>query len=768
MKTLIELSKKIFETPCLLHRFDADGNLPEMINKVIVNQDGNPIIENGKETTEPTPINGCSYNFNRDIDALCFKNALARFVRTGAKEDAFDVFFCYAQIFNIFGGYKRGINSLLQLLYDYEANSATLLKKHRDHYSHSVYVFALGLSIFMGNKNMRTAFTKRYGAEHAEYSFLQYWGLAALFHDIGYPYEISYLQVKEYGKKTEADEKKRLNMSYGNLDGYITLTPSEIAKCGEFLPQGKSDINSLFIAAFLDDFGNIAHNREESAAILESKIRRQVENSDNPKDHGYYSAVMLLKELLKSDGFVLTRPILDAIMAIFLHNFYRFTYKEAAKENGKTYEHMHLMQQPLAYLLSLCDEIQCWDRIPYGEKSKTQELAWDIDLFVNDKTIKVIYYFDKGNDKDSVEKIQSLATNIKNESIDWAELATLDISHKFKTRDKKVYDYFSDNRFIDLCKLAEAINTSYESDCKAAKITDYMKGKFDELTLEYQLSNIAQAKNYVRHLENIHCFFSDKAYDYPIVQEFSEDELMLLAVNEHIRWVNEKVEMGWSYGTDYKNRVEREQKRINKDIVPYDELSGPEKYKDLAPINNMIKLLGAHGIKIYRMQTDKKEYILGCTGHINLSRIKNFNEEKVRGEIRAYLRKLQDNYNLKLLSGFADGADLLFAEEAFNCGLEVIAVLPYNWDLFMKEHADNGKKFMQLLGQVREVVIKPHVLSKYFNVSRYIVNECDELLALWDGVELPLKDKQGNDIHVGGTYDTIVATHAQNKPVKLF
>lgn len=768
MITLFDLSKKIFETDGLLHRFDAIGDQTEMIQRVILDENGNPVMENGMEKTERKPLNGCTYNFNRTIDALCFKNALLRFVRTGAKEDAFDVFFCYAQIFKPFGGYKHGIDSLLQLLYDHEANSATLLKKHRDHYSHSVYVFALGLSIFMGNKNMRTAFTRRYGIDRAEYNFLKYWGIAALFHDIGYPYEISFLQVQEYGKKTEKEAKKRLKMGYGNLDAYVSLTQDEVAKCGNFMPQGKADINSLLIAAFLDTFGNITSDRDESAAILHAKIRQQVKCPDKPKDHGYFSAVLLLKELLKQDDFTMTQPILDAIMAIFLHNFYRFTYRETAGENGKHYEQMHLRQQPLAYLLSLCDELQCWDRIPYGQNSKAQELAWDIDLFVNDEEIKAEYYFDKGTDAGSIEKIEKLATDIKSTSVDWEELAALTVTHGLKARDKKVYDYFSDNRFIDLCKLAEAINISYNSDCKAAKITDYMKGKFDELTLEYQLSNIAQAKHYVRHLEKIHCFFSDRPYDYPVVQAFTEEELATLAVDEHIRWVNEKVEMGWSYGTDYKDRAEREQKRINKDIVPYDELACSEQYKDRTPINNMVKHLAAHGIKIYRMQTEKKKYVLGCTGHIDLSRIKNFDEENVRREIRKYLRKLQETYEIKLLSGFADGADLLFAEEALKCGSEVVAVLPYNWDRFMEEHADGGKKFMQLLGQVRKVEIKPHVLTTYLNVSRTIVNECDELLALWDGVKLPLKDEAGNDINAGGTYDTISAAHARNKPVKLF
>lgn len=41
-----------------------------------------------------------------------------------------------------------------------------------------------------------------------------------------------------------------------------------------------------------------------------------------------------------------------------------------------------------------------------------------------------------------------------------------------------------------------------------------------------------------------------------------------------------------------------------------------------------------------------------------------------------------------LYSGFADGADFLFAEEALKCGIDVIAVLPYSWKSFMKEHLE--------------------------------------------------------------------------------
>lgn len=752
MKTLIELSRTILKDG-LLHTEDGDTIELSRHKK---DKDGNPL-----------PVNGCTYNFNRDIDTRCFRNALARFVRTGAKEDAFDVFFCYAEIFRPFGGYKQGIDSLLQLLYDHEANSASLLTKHRDHYSHSVYVFALGLALYNGNKKLREAFAARYGSEHAEKTFLHYWGMTALFHDIGYPYEISFLQVLEYGKKTEKSLGRRLRMRYHNLGGFTALTPAERKRCGGLLPKGGKDINDLLVAAFLDTFDSVTGDGKQDNAFLKSLIEERIEEAEEYMDHAYFSAVLLLKRLLAQKDFMLDRPTLDAVLAIFLHNsFYKISYKGKVK-NIKPYEQIHLSDSPLAYLLMFCDELQCWDRVPYGENSKKQELAWDMDLSVSDDKITALYYFETGKDKKSVGKIDTLAADIKKKVIDWSEMAEFSASHEIKVKDKKVYDYFSDSKFIDLCRIAEAINSSYMQNCRRAGITDYMKNAFDSLTLEYKLSNIAQAKYYVRHLENINCFFSDRQLDYPVVKAFTEEEVAKLAVDEHIRWVNEKVEMGWKYGTGYK-RAEREPLRIHKDIVPYEELVSAERSKDTAPINNMITLLGAYGIRIYRMNTQKEELVLGCTGHIDLNRIDGFDEEQVRGEIRSYLRRLQERYSLTLLSGFAQGADLLFAEEALKCGVSVIAVLPCIWDEFRREHSDGGERFMQLLGQVKEVVIKPHVLTRYYNVSRYIVKHCDELLVLWDGKVLPLQDENGNDIHIGGTYDTMTAAVAAGKNVKLF
>src|SRR5690606_21709673 len=102
-------------------------------------------------------------------------------------------------------------------------------------------------------------------------------------------------------------------------------------------------------------------------------------------------------------------------------------------------------------------------------------------------------------------------------------------------------------------------------------------------------------------------------------ESFDEKELQLLAREEHIRWVREKLDMGWVYGTEYNNRVERENKRIHRDIIPYDALNSH--LKDIQPIKNMIKILNekANGVHNYRLLKTKQKKTIGFTGHRNIA-----------------------------------------------------------------------------------------------------------------------------------------------------
>ena len=153
------------------------------------------------------------YNMQMDADRLSLERALGVFIDSGVSEDAYMVYYCFLEMF--LGCYGRS-KKMVELLSEYEANGSSLLLKHRDHYSHSVYVFALGLAIYETNAAFRREFKRFYGFDADEGNrpqrrsaanlFLEFWGLTSLFHDIGYPFELPYEQVLSY---FEVDRQER-------------------------------------------------------------------------------------------------------------------------------------------------------------------------------------------------------------------------------------------------------------------------------------------------------------------------------------------------------------------------------------------------------------------------------------------------------------------------------------------------------------------------------------------------------------------------------
>ena len=135
------------------------------------------------------------YNFEKDIDRRCLEVAIHRFMESGMAKDAFDVYFCYIEMF--IGSYGK-TKKMIEMLSEFEANASSLLMKHRDHYSHSVYVFIIGLAFYYESETFRFSYQNAYkelmekdGFDSGEPNeraahFLKYWGLSSLFHDIGY------------------------------------------------------------------------------------------------------------------------------------------------------------------------------------------------------------------------------------------------------------------------------------------------------------------------------------------------------------------------------------------------------------------------------------------------------------------------------------------------------------------------------------------------------------------------------------------------------
>lgn len=724
--------------------------------------------------------NGCSYNFNRTTDVRCFKAAISRALGVGTRELAFDVYFSFAEIFKIFDCSYDRIDVLLETLMEYEENSGRLVDRHRDHYMHSVYVFALGLVFYQNNKKYRNTYKSHYryiSEKEAKAAFLYDWGMCSLFHDIGYPFEMTHQQIIEYTDKLgficlddkEKDKTRRFRPDFGinNPEEFAEIVDN-IEKVFAFLPpQGEKNINDILAY-------DIANKLNINYIFIKDLLANRIRKAKYRMDHAYFSAVILFKTLLhnSSESFRMTKHHIDICSAILLHNnLFKYEIREKLEEEGEKYKLLRMNQHPLAFLLMLCDELQCWDRTAYGKMSRTEVLPFDFILRVNDSSVGIKYRFCK---EEVIEKENrkenrlynsivsgSFGKKITENILDYTEMAFFIFETEVKDKPKKPEVYLSASKYSSLFHFAMAINESYLKNCEDNNL-EGMKRDFLDLTLEYKLSNIAQARSYAKKLDKINCFFSDVELDYERIECFGEEELQLLAREEHIRWVREKLNMGWSYGTEYENRIERESKRIHRDIIPYDALDNYQ--KDIQPIKNMIKILNekANGVHIYRLFKTKQNKTIGFTGHRNIA-----NTSRVYWAILNELTELKRKFNLQAICMFAKGSDVLFAKAAYEIGIPVKAVIPKPLNKYIQEDflLEERAGTMALLAQTTNCVTVMNNKSAYKDAGRQLIKESDILLCLWDGIKMPFKDTNENPINQGGTYYNICYAQNQKKDI---
>lgn len=576
--------------------------------------------------------------YEQDTNRLCLERAIHRFMQSGTKEDAFDIYYCYCEIFAPFGRGYEATRILLETLSEHEGNSSSLLMSHRDHYSHSVYVFLLGIAVYKGNQQIREAYNRRFGFQEdcakACCRFLKDWGLTALFHDIGYPFEIAHQQVKtfayhlagkEIGKKDTPGECPPPFVSYGKMDLF-----TKVIEANRYL-----DLNDIFARELEKRFGRkLQISYSQFYEILEKRASHSVLYMD----HAFFSALLILKRLLSvkdEEGqyprldFASKEPVkeLDPIIAILLHNsLFRFEFGViGAYKTGDLSKRMSLKEeQPLSYLLMLCDELQCWDRTAYGQNTRQQISPFGFDLENVDGEIRAVYLYDEQYKKKAERSGAYLKMNPnaagKTKFVeDIAEFVCLDdigglhVETKFVKKEKVLKQYVSESNYLNLYDFALSLNGRYIGKIdfksidelegeKLEEVQTLLEKEFEKLTLEYKLSNLAQAKEFASHLDKIGCFYSSRAMDYEVIEDFTEEEKHQIAVLEHERWMNEKLDMGWTYGTDYTNKEERERKRIHRDIVPFEELDYEAVRKDFEPMRLLIKLLNLYdGLRIYRL-----------------------------------------------------------------------------------------------------------------------------------------------------------------------
>ena len=614
------------------------------------------------------------YNMQMDTDRLCLERELENFIDSGTAEDAYTVYYCFLEMF--VGKYGAS-HSMIELLSEFESNASSLLMKHRDHYSHSVYVFTLGLAIYDTNEEYRAIFREFYKdqigfkddeteeskAARTACFFLEYWGLASLFHDIGYPFEIPFEQVMAY---FEVDKKDRgpgtIYLAYHDVGALTKLSDEAKKRFKDIYDVDFESTDELLAFDITNKLGKTyGFDYDYMLEKLKSKPCEPQKNNYF-MDHAYFSSARLCGELFETIGKdrgtdKISKAHVDVLSAIMLHNsLFKFAISFYFKPDGVRKPELKAELHPLAYMLMICDELQCWDRTAYGRNSRKELHPMAASFDFSGGSIDAFYFYDA----EEIRKID----DFRKEHNKWARKAkkvgkeeageaprlkaysdmhgaekkfVTEIEHivdtsimplnvipsmRFADRSSK-HTYLSGSNFLHLYDFAVSLNGRYSHQGEEEKIkTKQLEKEFDDMSLEYKLSNIHQARSFDKYLNDIGCFYSDKPVDFDMVKEFTQDELDTIAPMEHERWVLEHLSMAWTAGDEYdragRTKEEaaalREQLRMHKlsmnapvtseDIREhYDMLPPDEQGKDWKPMESMLKLIKKYdGLRIYRLR----------------------------------------------------------------------------------------------------------------------------------------------------------------------
>lgn len=617
------------------------------------------------------------FNMEKDLDRLCLENAIHRFMESGVAEDAFDIYYIFLEMF--IGKYSKA-KKMIEKLSEFESNASTLLMSHRDHYSHSVYVFLIGLAIYDSSESYRNKYNAMYGltGKKAAHHFLKFWGLSSLFHDIGYPFELPFEEIMSYFDKSKGEIPY---LSYRNMDKYIRIEGDDDREKALKLTGGREAESMADILAWSIDehLGKYYHDRPRSkreelagesyADYLKKVFEWEAKDTavfGNPgrplgfMDHAYFSAMLLMRNLfdiLETEE--LNSSYTDALTAIVLHNSVFKHVIQNQKAEDKSFDlkkhAIHADWHPLAYLLMLCDELQCWDRVSYGQTSRTEVHAMACDFCFEGNSIIAAYKFDrameeKANRKNAKGELSVGGTYKKmiKKSADGTikfqrdieeivavnrdnELA-LEVRYEFTddVRYRKIY--LSHSNFMHLYDFAVIL-----SGRKVFNITDAdkdeelrmkMEERFEAKSLEYKLLDLQRVKKFAKYLDAINCFYTDQAVAYPMLTEFTDADMEMIGPMEHERWLWYHHTMGWKYDNKYTEYPKDEQAMIREIththnlmlesedytyenvMEHYKNLPDSEKDKDTEPMNKLAYLLSMlDGVKFYRLIMEETPYV---------------------------------------------------------------------------------------------------------------------------------------------------------------
>jgi hypothetical protein len=545
------------------------------------------------------------------------KMALLTFLDDESKENAatvYDIFFSTYRI--VLEGSKSTFIDLLDVLSAYEERAATLIDKQRDHYIHSVNVFILGLCIYSQNSNFRTAFKKanidgdkypeNYPNEQEEFLFR--WGIAALFHDVGYPIEIIGKQIESFlefaTNADHADSKGKIKahlefQNFRHLNSVAEVTPKKVF-IKNFYEQNES---SVYID-LLQPIDLLAQKIHLSLAIPLEEIKNKLDSFvlDMAKfgfiDHGFYSAIIVLKwygyliQKTNMNPMRFYNAVVDSASAILLHNYYRNACQKSFGCGP-----MNPVSHPIAYLLMFCDEMQDWNRVGYGRIEKTRTQAASAKIFIDEKNFGITYLAGKGTFS---RKFIDDKNELFNQLLDiravfpgglHIECDTLEVIFKEAREDVLVPRPMLENMEL----LAKAIHEDYIAARKKRNEPIRVAEKFEDLDDSARYSNLRQAMNIGKKLQKVGYVLVSQDADGQEITQLDDDTIEQYAILEHDDWMEGKIKDGWSYASTRDDS----QKKHNC-LVPWSQLSEMYKEYDRDVARNVIRLAAMVDMKVIK------------------------------------------------------------------------------------------------------------------------------------------------------------------------
>jgi len=539
------------------------------------------------------------------------QQAVLDFLENETKKTAFAVYEAFFDSYRItLAGESNPFIDLLDVLRSYEENAATLIDKQRDHYIHSVNVFILGLCIYIKNAKYRTAFnttnmdkteySNSYDTKHEE--FFYRWGIASLFHDVGYPIEIIGKQINKFiDFATEVDGKVEINshLEFDNFEDLNSIT--EVIPKQEFIKTYYDKYDSCVYVDLLKPIDLLAHKLHISLGVNLKDMKAALDNfvkymaKSGFIDHGFYSAIIVLRwygfliQSCKYKPEYFFYPVLDSASAILLHNYYKNVIMNPPFNRGPLSPYDH----PIAYLLILCDELQEWNREAYGVLDKKKVRVNQASLVITDERLDVTYLTNKSKlpKRFSTEKENLLSKILDlNKVFDCGFSVTCKISSEMASpaSDPKQDAAIAPRPLLDnLEKLAVAIHKMYnQKQLERYPDKPLSYPQFSDLPDSLKYSNLRQARGIADKLELMGWEMRPVGNGDKVISKIPDDVIEMLAAIEHESFVRERINTGWVVGE--KKDVDN---KISPYLVPYDQLSEEIKDFDRDAIRNIPVLL---------------------------------------------------------------------------------------------------------------------------------------------------------------------------------